>query len=1635
MKISDNIPLQDRSVNSSQSTAPAAQTALNMPLTQQSAQPQHNPVASLSDEGSQHPFPQGLERRRSDPEGLTLNKQSTRPKTTLAMLFQQASADIETSRPKLSRATSEPTPAAQPLTIEEPEPTPIRDAVHTPNLRLQQGKLSVEASTPNAMATLLKGTLGKPQQHYLRHHSRQQGEQQWLQDTKGHVSYIKTDKRSGLIALHRSAPLTSTQPLRVSALERQHTPSQTLLNHHSGVHPDQDGTLWRLHDQKRYSLNPELGTWQRGEESQAFSKMQSTANGDVYMIADKNQLTKLGSETLLGSSERSIDEFSVNQQGHIALLFKSDDDKQQPTRLELYSSLQQRDALTPQLHLQQAENASQGQTDTPDIQSIGMSDTHIFAIDKQNRLLRADLLQPGQTTLNFTEQPLPNVQHHLGDDVKLQGFYPEENGRIGLLVKDRHGHQHACPVDQNHRIEPGWNLSDSLKIDNTQGLDSLDTQAIHVEDFGRQGEMALHDNRLYAKDPHTQTWQEQAKDVQSLQRGQDGQAYVVQDGELKTITRNEKSDSIRFGSHNLFSLPHESGGLSLEDSQEGMPEGKIKAAAMIRSGHHVTLTEQGQLIHTHLRPGSTQAVHPARQITQQGLSGEVKQLTLDAQHNLYALNDQGDIFKLDHRDWQGSLAAQSNGQWRPLELPATQGKIQQLSLNAKQQVTATTDAHQTLTLNQSQWQGAHTETPNDTVSQRNDLFARLSKAMKGTKLTKNGAQLTVSAQLGGMSGAESGKINSKWTSRLKAHVFQPTLDIPRPLKTVAYSAQHHWRGRDGLEPLYQQQHLLYEELDLMSKKLKTLPETPPSSSDLKTRLGNLELGEQAKGFTDAIEHLRHQLETSAEKQLMTLGQHQGIIDDQGAMRFDYRPSKRKAFTQALNMNRTGHRLSDELSTLWKQSPASKNSVPGQILSAFSALKLDMSHEKNHAPLGRRRDPNDQMSLVKSRLVLDTITLQKLDKLIEKAELLSGHQPSGTQLASLEKELLSISEQGYEQSLVKQATDKGIQSAKQAEQNYDVTKYFIRAMHDESHGVNLITRTALDAQDQTQLNQRLKSLLHTLQPNDTVSLSRGYSVDASATVIPTPLQNQPVSLFPTVGVSEKRNYSLDISGQEEGVQITLGGNLGPSASANFGMNKNALPAMLNQPNGDLKTSLNHGQQSFKPDLVAGAGLTANASYAQDNEITFTLKGNDIDQFIDGLTTGRLTPQNLIAKGQEHASIHGTKTSFSLDLALNLTARARLNLNDKDEEHTTYARAGAGLTAGINLATVSKDRLQTQGLDSNKMAVTTKNGVLNSASLSASADITLGNNHNFDKGLWAMPTKMSASISASLDNSVKVKGELKTKHAEPVSTKQLTELSKSLQEAFLDPDSANAIKQAGQLTSTQEKLQALTRHFAGETPRAPSTDDQHSALNELHKANLQQTAATRNAEVMGDAKMVVTNYNPKHLDQSGLVDFLTALVAPSHRHDLSQQIAQMIKQDPDFGAIIDQARSNANTHTAVTLELKDSVRQRLEKDFSQGKVSLEDVKKQLENPENRRIKSIMVVEKGQHKEGFSAPTPIISGSSSANIYMERDAGSIHFKYGRDQQLPKTYAVGGEITHQQANITDALADLKQQGLEVNR
>ncbi|WP_165838311.1 AvrE-family type 3 secretion system effector [Pokkaliibacter plantistimulans] len=1585
------------------------------------------------------------------------------------------------------------------------------DVIQPPQLQLNNGKLSIDKESSPHLATMLQQTIGRPFQSYAAHESRNQGHDQLLLDKQGKVFQLSTNPHSGFIALHSSTPLTKPpttlrdeigQPIpdpgRTSRLfpgiqenhgirqtaptaqpqslfaqlsETGHAPADTnILAQATGIHADANGNHWRIHEGELHKLTG-LDIWK--EDQSGVTTLNTGADQGVYGIKDGNKLIELASGQSSFVTESPISSFSVNQQGEAALLTQGTtglSTNDVPATLCLLPSLSENIESARDFQPRYATGSDivgLQDTDAAQLTSVGLHGKELFAVDQENRLLKATVPEHDQNELRFTIVPQHELQNAFGKDAKFEGFTHSATGELHLLVKDHSNQRHACPLNESGKtFKPGWNLSDVLHIDNTLGLNKTEPGLLEAQlrtqeqDFGKNGTLATYEGALYFKDKLTQEWTKGADNIEDLQRGLDGQPYALQSGKLKKITIDENSSSISFGSDNVFSLTKTRGQPALGSGPKGAPDGNIKTAAVLNSYQAVTLTHAGEFKFSSVRPNTSRAMHPDVPIRQNGLQGEITHLQVDKDHTLFALTDEGKLFRLPAEAWMTPKSSKLNSEWhevRHRELPEELHGAR-LSMSEQHELQLITADGQKLRHSAEGWHRQPPQPAAEGTTGRDKLFDNLALATKGMKLGMAGANYVVTAQVGGVLGMETNKISSKFTDRLKAHVFKPSLEIPRPIKTAGNYMQHQWQGREGLKPLYEQEHALFKELEANNTLLKSGLAPDRDKMDIKTRLERLDLGEAGQQLKDELESLRNELELSAERQLIKLGKHQGVLDAGGELKLDYKPSKLKDFKQSFNPNRSGHSLSAEVLNTWKHAPASADSNVGHLLKAFTDLNVNMSHQKTEIMMGRQRDPSDKMALVKSRLVLDTLILQKLDKLIDKAEVLSGRQPDADQLSMLRHDLNQLRDDQYEKNQVKHLTDRGMLSHKDVEGMYDSAKVMISAFSQEDHGINLIARAVTQTRDQQQLNQEMKSMLHSLKPLDDVIFTRSYNASASASVIPHSLQGKAVDIFPGAGAEQKRNYNLEFYGLEDGVEVTISRNLGPSIQGNIGISKNALPAMTGQDSNSKPVNVNDHHMTFKPDVVAGAGLTISGGQVQHNEFIFNVRGKDIDSFVDGLTSGKITPDELFNKGMEHVTMHGTKTNFSIDLGLNFTARARLDLTDKDGNPTVGARLGGGLTGGLNLVSINKDELMYEGLDKAKHRTNDKSGVLNTANAGFDLAATLGFVKGFTTGhstttsthpdtgettttTEAKQTTLSSfanlrtAATVAVDNAVKVRGEMQSKKADAVTSGTMDKLFSGLASAFKDAASQEVVKVAREMTDIKQQLQLLKNHFVESGVVTHTNDEQYAALNSIGATEIQHEAATNKTDVMSVAKAVVAHYNTRHLDHGGVLNMLTAAVAPSRKDALASQVSQMMKDDPAFAGVLNDIRNRPNCYTWVTLELKDEPRMKLEADFVKGKAGLDQVKQALENPESRRIKSITIFETGQHKEGFTTPTLFVGGASNANVYMERAAGTINFKYGADQDIPRSYTLAGQVTTPDTELVTAMSSLKKEGLEVRK
>ncbi|HDU5650185.1 TPA: AvrE-family type 3 secretion system effector [Klebsiella aerogenes] len=1526
-------------------------------------------------------------------------------------------------------------------------------------MTLDHGKLHLGASNPSALNTLLQQTLGKVEQGYLAHHASSDGNQHLLLDSKGRLFDINSNGTSYSV-LHNSQSAELKARLaqagaQAIALAVENGSGKVMLNIGAERHTllRQPGEMHRalltgiysqptsadrphterirLHDDKIHLLHPELEVWQAADNT-PHSQLARQADGKLYALQDSRTLRNLSDN--LGS-EKFVDKiksFAVSEQGQVAILTDTPSSHQMSFMPTLNAAPESR--ISVSLHFADSKLALQHGQAHLEAQSVAISHGRLFVADSDGKLFTSALPQHGESELAMKAMPQRALAQHFGEDHKIAGFFTDDHGQLNALVKDNFKQQHACPLGDDHQFHPGWNLSDALVIDNQLGLHQVNPEPHEILDMGRQGALTLQEGKVHYFDQLTQSWTGAEAGCQQLKKGLDGAAYILKDGEVKRLDINQSSASIKQGADNLFTLPHVRNKPEPGNALQGLDKAdKAQAMAVIGVNHYLALTEKGDIRAFQLTPGTQQLAHLPQTLSHEGIEGTLKDIHVDHQQNLYALNHRGELFYQPRAGWQNNGAGVG---WQKMPAPQGENALKRLDMNTAHQPVATVaDGSQHL-LTARGWQvhqPAETSPLHQTGRDAQTVFNRLNQGVKGLVLPGTGVTVKMSTQVVGQSGMENRKVSSKFADRVRAYIFNPTMATPRPLKNATYAMQHKWQGRQGLKPLYEMQGALIKQLEAHNVRHK---DTQPN---LSSKLAALDLGEQGKELHDDLLRFCDELEHSATRAATQLGQHQGVLKSNGEINPEYHPSRSKPLVQSLNISRSGRDLSQSLLMAVRAAPPSADSKLEKLLAHFISAGVDMSHQKGDVPLGRQRDPNDKTALTKSRLILDTVTLGELHQLVDKASLLSGHGPNADQVQQLRQQFDTLREKQYGANPVKEYSDMGFSHHSALEADYDAVKAFINAFKKEHHGVNLTTRTVLETQGNAALEQKLKQTLLSLDNGESMSFSRAYGGGVSAAFVPT-LKKVPVPIVPGAGITLDRAYNLSFSRTSGGLNVSFGRDGGMTGTISVSTGHDLMPYMTGKKTtADNASDWLSKKHKISPDFRIGGGVSGSLQGTLQNSLKFKLTEDELPDFLHGLTQGTLTPAELIRKGIEHQMKQGSKLVFNVDTTATLDLRAGINLTeDGSKPNTVTARVSTGLNAAVNLLSATRERSTTAGqFGSTHTASDNRPTFFNSANVGANLTATMGVGHastHDGKSIGTFPAFASTNVSVALalDNRTSQSISVELKKAELVTGNDIKEQMSTLGKHFTDSASTlllAALKDQGH-DNPSEQLGILHRHFSGQ---AISGDERYEALRSLNKLVLRQQAAESNGMELSSASHTTAYNNLSKLNSDGIFHLLNqhfnAALPPSN----AQRLSSFMDSDPVLKGLIKQLQATPFSSASVLLELKDDLREQTERAMLDGKVGREEVGILFQDRNNLRIQSVSVSQSVSKSEGFSTPSLLLGVNNSAGVSMERNMGTINFKYGQDQTIPRRFTLEGEIAKANPEVASALYELKKEGMEM--
>ncbi len=650
----------------------------------------------------------------------------------------------------------------------------------------------------------------------------------------------------------------------------------------------------REHGGRLYRLNEQNMRWEQvdKDEEKSIGSMSKQPNGMLYAIHDKKTLKNLSSDSKSATFKEKISAYCTNTRGEALLLLT--DEKTSKQSVKLLNKLDSKADKHISVSLKQQQGDS-----TSDFHATGLAidGNQLFAIGSNGKLYSGTAPDAEHTDVMMQQNDTISaaLRQHLGEKFSVESLLHHEDGQLQAVVKDESDQRHICSLDSHGVLQPQWNLSESLVMDHHEGLLQPRPLPQETVELGRLGRLIIDNGKVSALNKNSQRWEASFEKADSIKRGQDGQAYVLNDGLPSRVKVSLKSDKIG-GVNNQFVMRQTKSSLSLDAPLPGFnKDNKAIAIAPLDAERLVALSEDGELQFHHNQAGSRQPEKLMRTLTKEGIENyhphamdkaadgqsakgdgnTLVDIAMDKRQTLYVLDKQGKLYSMPKAQWQQEASSATPPKWQAVTLPEGMSPLEKLHNGEEGELMiADRGGRSALLLPQGeqQWQvnpDYDPNTPTEVISPRREderARVRLKDASHSYKL--GGVTIKQEINVMGMSGREGNHINSRLRDRLRAHLFNPTLSTPRPIKNAAYNVQHNWQGREGLRPVYQRQTELHQQL----KTLTSMLDGQTQRTDLHTRLAALEHSGIDKTLLENMKHFADSVADSSRRHTALLGQ-------------------------------------------------------------------------------------------------------------------------------------------------------------------------------------------------------------------------------------------------------------------------------------------------------------------------------------------------------------------------------------------------------------------------------------------------------------------------------------------------------------------------------------------------------------------------------------------------------------------------------------------------------------------------------------------------------------------------------------------------------------------------------------------
>lgn len=1213
-------------------------------------------------------------------------------------------------------------------------------------------------------------------------------------DDKLSVFHIQSTAAAGAVfkssrtLVAHSAPITS--------------PGRAHLGQVSGIQTTAEGSQFRLIKQHLHRFEPDSLTWIADQDTQPYSRIGLTREGLLMKVP-------------LGLRDRSVNA---------------------KTQMSLEQS-----AGGSSLHLQCSGQAA-GRRFTPVSESgeavqlmrIGLAGDVLYASNPEGELLRGGLHTAEGGRLTMRPEPTEALERRLGGDVSFKGFMHDDEGRLNALLLDRHQQLHSCPLTDRACLLADWNLSDVLLNVIDKGIPGPDLRALAgAVDLGPRGKVALEGGTLLSWDPSAQRWDHTDQvDVDHLERGLDGFAYVLQAGQLKTLGTQKGQEPIHLGASYDLAAPNAAcRGITL-GVLAGDAARVISGFAVVNGGCFVSLDSTHQL-RAHIDGKET--------VLRFAEPKQIQMLALDAHGNLYAQSRAGELLTLDKTHWQN--ASSGKVAWTPVMLPDNE-RLKSLRMGADNQLIASWGEN------------------NPQLNRWGEKYKQLSISDQGhmqwEPLVSSGRENARSLSSILREGEIKGNFNSTSWAATSGFLGQKTegVDSNRGLLKGVRAhmqplggIQHRPNGRAGMEGLYDAD-------KRVRSQLKSLANAKPAGLDMMARLDLVRGSELTQAVVSTLKDALALVEKNSRSAAIKLGDLRGV---RGLLAPAVPGTGREKQTSASS-------LAQMRQAFENLSPSTANATAA-LLRGYEAQRLSLPACKPD----NTRDLTNPTALLESDLIHHAQTLSQLGLLVSTLE---GRSPDLEPIAQSLEGVMSA----YHDNPVHKRVSQNINGYGQAERLYHNFKLLAKDLGTPGSALNFHIARLLGVSGKEGVKQALLQEIQRAESGQSITPAREKSMGAGLLAYGIP----PIPFLDFyVGVSKAKANAVTLTRTDTGVNVEIKTNSTSGAKAAVGAGVTLAP-VGGRLGGGVRVGVEVGAAVARD---TGASVSFSVKQTDFSKMMDILvgEGGDVYDLLD-LGTDHTSSQSSktsvdlglsgLVQGRGHFMLQ--EGGGQLDSLVRAVAGLSLNLN---------------LLHGEKSRTVTQGQDQiskTQGGDLqffNKGGLTLGAGPFNTLT---GANIESGGS---DLG---SSTAAEIALSISFDRSVAHTFSFTFKQPSAVSHQQVSDLQGELSR-FSAPlrQGVQGLPQAGaEIEAQLKKLQDVFEN----TPVPAAKIEEHFVLrNRLNTLLQQQRLVTEGKRALTSVESTVTyvglSGDAKHswMDDAAVAN-KTAIVELMKKQPL---VAQMIK----------------------------------------------------------------------------------------------------------------------------------------------